>query len=34
MQIVISLKEGICPSPKDMAKQILSYMEFNSYLIA
>lgn len=33
-EIVISLKEGICPSPKDMAKQILSYMEVNSYLIA
>jgi hypothetical protein len=34
MQIVIKMKDGECPSPKAMAKQVLCYLEENGYLQA
>lgn len=34
IQIVITMKDGECPSPKAMAKQVLCYLEENGYLQA
>ncbi|OEL13064.1 hypothetical protein BAE44_0025919 [Dichanthelium oligosanthes] len=34
MQIVIKMRDGECPSPKAMAKQVLCYLEENGYLQA
>ncbi|GJN08747.1 hypothetical protein PR202_ga26701 [Eleusine coracana subsp. coracana] len=31
-EIVIKMKDGACPSPKAMAKQVLWYLEENGYL--
>ncbi|AQL08983.1 Adenylyl-sulfate kinase [Zea mays] len=33
-EIVIKMKDGECPSPKAMAKQVLCYLEENGYLQA
>lgn len=33
-QIVIKMKDGECPSPKAMAKQVLCYLEENGYFQA
>ncbi|XP_062210259.1 adenylyl-sulfate kinase 3-like isoform X2 [Phragmites australis] len=33
-EIVIKMKDGECPSPKAMAKQVLCYLEENGYLHA
>ncbi|XP_066355739.1 adenylyl-sulfate kinase 3-like isoform X5 [Miscanthus floridulus] len=33
-EIVITMKDGECPSPKAMAKQVLCYLEENGYLQA
>ncbi|XP_066355722.1 adenylyl-sulfate kinase 3-like isoform X3 [Miscanthus floridulus] len=34
LMIVITMKDGECPSPKAMAKQVLCYLEENGYLQA